>query len=163
MKSVQDVVDRIYRFERWRFGVRNAEDAKQQIWVAVLEAMRTADASRSDVHLYLRYQATKRLRRDLAFAHMRRLVIVDDARDVSDARASDEIRAADRMIELRWRLRSRLPTQYHDVQKAFVALTMVVQGASIDEAAGAVYHSRSIPSDRRRKLLEDVHTYGGAT
>jgi hypothetical protein len=159
MNSVEDVVARIFRSERWRFGARNAEDAKQEIWVCVMEALANADATRGDVYPYLRFVATSRLRLKLARAWKRSGREAPVEVDPACERAAMSFRETDRSIEIRWKMRRAKPQAI----PALTATVLIAQGVLIDEAATAVYHERSTREGRRRKLLEEVREYvGGA-
>jgi hypothetical protein len=156
MDTIEKVVASILKYDGWRFGARSTDDARQEIWVCVLEAMHTADPSRGDVHEYLRWQATKRLRRKLA--RSLRLKVVHEEWETEDTTWRESVQVAERSAELRWRARGK-PRAY----RAALAAAMVVQGCLIDEAAGAVYHTAATREVRRRNMLAEIGTYfGGA-
>jgi DNA-directed RNA polymerase specialized sigma24 family protein len=159
MKSVEDVVARIYKYERWRFGARNAEDAKQEIWLCVLEAQKTFDPSRGAEFAYLKYVAVMRLRRKLATARREQRTVISDDAEYADTSGGLGFRQSERNLEIRWMMRKvRKPSAI----RAITTIALVSSGVLIDEAATAVYPKCATREVRRTRALEEVRKLGGA-
>jgi DNA-directed RNA polymerase specialized sigma24 family protein len=125
---------------RWRFPRDTKEDVLQEAWLCVVAAMRDFDAERGELSGFLRTRGDTLMRRTAA-KRARVKMEYHDAQffEPMSGRSEQEYADAERAVTLRWRARRERGVAK---SRAMTATGMLICGATVDEAAGAVYQGQ---------------------